>query len=196
MLASIHPLGERARNSRFGLTACFYAAGSLAGGLATGAALGWVGAAILPDLSGRSVAAITLTLAVVGVIVDAAGLQLPTWQRQVNEDWLTTYRSWVYGAGFGFQLGMGLVTIVASAAIYLTFALALVAGSWQLGAVFGAVFGLARALPILTVSHVTTVDRLRRLHRRMQDLAPLARRGAVAAQAMTALVALGVLAWP
>ncbi len=195
MLASIHPLGERARNTTFGRTVVFYLSGSLLGGLTTGASLGWIGAALLSGLSAQAVAAIGLTVAVTGLAFDAGGVRLPTWHRQVNEDWLTTYRGWVYGAGFGFQLGMGLVTIVTSAAVYLTFALAFLAGSWQLGAVFGAVFGLTRALPILVASHATTVERLRGLHRRMQELAPLAHRGAVAAQSLVALVAIGVLLW-
>jgi hypothetical protein len=36
-----------------------------------------------------------------------SGSGCPSWQRQVDERWLTTYRGWVYGAGFGFQLGAG-----------------------------------------------------------------------------------------
>ena len=33
----------------------------------------------------------------------------------VHEQWLTRYRGWVYGVGFGAQLGFGLVTIITSA---------------------------------------------------------------------------------
>lgn len=37
-------------------------------------------------------------------------LRLPGPARQVDEDWLARYRGWVYGAGFGTQLGLGVVT--------------------------------------------------------------------------------------
>ena len=46
MLASINPLGERARNTRWGRTVSWYLAGSLAGGVAVGAAAGGLGAAL------------------------------------------------------------------------------------------------------------------------------------------------------
>ena len=36
-------------------------------------------------------------------------------RRQVNEDWMARYRGWAYGAGFGLQLGLGVVTIVTTA---------------------------------------------------------------------------------
>ena len=49
------------------------------------------------------------------------GAHLPTNHRQVNERWLDDYRGWVYGIGYGFQLGMGVVTIVTSATTYLAF---------------------------------------------------------------------------
>ena len=38
---------------------------------------------------------------------DPRGRRLPSWRRQVNEDWLVGYRPWVVGGGFGLQLGAG-----------------------------------------------------------------------------------------
>ena len=32
--------------------------------------------------------------------------------------WLGRYRSWVYGLGFGVQLGAGVTTVVVSSAVY------------------------------------------------------------------------------
>ena len=46
MLASIHPLGERARHNRFWITATAYIAGSVAGGAVAGGIAGAVGAAL------------------------------------------------------------------------------------------------------------------------------------------------------
>ena len=47
------------------------------------------------------------------------GLHLPPTRRQVNERWLDQFRLWVYGAGFGWQIGTGLATYVKTAAVYL-----------------------------------------------------------------------------
>ena len=46
MLASINPLGERARHTRWGRTVAWYIAGSTAGGLVIGAVVGGLGAAL------------------------------------------------------------------------------------------------------------------------------------------------------
>ena len=37
--------------------------------------------------------------------------------RQVNEAWLSKYRPWVYGGGFGWQIGAGVTTYVMTAAV-------------------------------------------------------------------------------
>src|SRR5437588_613125 len=50
MLASIHPLGERARARRWGLTVSAYVVGSLAGGSLLGAALGAIGSPLRADV--------------------------------------------------------------------------------------------------------------------------------------------------
>ena len=40
------------------------------------------------------------------------GFRLPVHYRQVNERWLDQFRPWVYGAGFGWQIGAGLATYI------------------------------------------------------------------------------------
>ena len=56
-------------------------------------------------------------------------MRLPIHRRQVNERWLDQYRPWVYGAGFGWQIGTGLSTYITTAAVYLMVVLgALTAG--------------------------------------------------------------------
>ena len=56
------------------------------------------------------------------------GLHLPINPRQVNELWLGKFRSWVYGVGFGWQIGVGFATYIMTAAVYLTVALAALTG--------------------------------------------------------------------
>lgn len=180
MLSSIHPLGERTRNNRWSKTAAFYIAGSSLGGITIGAiagASGWLG------LSWWAPTAQTTTTAMIAILIVALtldfqwlGLRLPTIHRQVNEDWLTMYRSWVYGGGFGFQLGLGVVTIVPTAATYATLAFAIMSQNVFVGATIGLAFGLARSLPILTLGRINSGSSLRTYHRRVNSLSSVADR--------------------
>src|SRR5665213_2958861 len=100
MLASISPLGERARNNLWWLTVGAYALSSTAAGAAAGAMAGLIGKVLI----GRSphTAALYASMALACLAAagwDAGGRALPP-RRQVNEDWLASYRGWIYGAGF------------------------------------------------------------------------------------------------
>jgi hypothetical protein len=154
MLASIHPLGERARGQNFAVTVVAYTVGSVAGAATLGAVLGAAGNATFADGDDAIRLGVLALGALLAAFVDRSGRRVPSWHRQVNEDWLTQYRGWVYGLGFGLQLGLGVVTIVTTAAVYLTWVGAFVAGAPVLGAVVGAAFGLARALPVAAAGSV------------------------------------------
>jgi hypothetical protein len=149
MLASIHPLGERARGQSFAVTVTAYTVGSVLGAAALGAALGGLGDVVLDDASDAARLGAFALVAVAAALVDRYARRIPSWHRQVNEDWLTQYRGWVYGLGFGLQLGLGVVTIVTTAAVYLTWAGAFLVASPVAGAAVGAAFGLARSIPLL-----------------------------------------------
>ena len=71
----------------------------------------------------------------------------------------------MYGLGFGVQLGLGVVTIVTTAAVYLTWVAAFLSGSVAVGAAVGAAFGLARAVPVLGSGSLRTPGRRRRPRR-------------------------------
>jgi MFS family permease len=180
MLSSITPLGERGRGNRWGLTVTAYLLGSVVGGTLMGAALGAVGAALHAiGLTTVALAAIAALLAIVALVFDLTavlprvrGLRMPRYRRQVNEDWMSTYRGTVYGFGWGVQLGAGLVTIVTSALVYLVFALCALSASVGWGAVIGAVFGLTRGLAVFAVAKVDTPDDLRAFHRWLHGAAP------------------------
>jgi hypothetical protein len=193
MLSSITPFGERGRHNRFAVTASFFVAGAIAGGVALGALSGLVGAAVVPDRP-APILAVVAVLALIGALLDArfAGLRLPTITRQVDERWLHKYRGWVYGVGFGAQLGFGLATIVSSAAVYLMIVATIGTRSVAAGVVIGAVFGAVRGTSILLVRRVRTAPDLRSLHRRLAANAARSERVGVAAQGALTLV--GVLA--
>ncbi len=196
MLASIHPLGERARHSRWGITAAAHVVGGAAGGLMMGAIAGTAGWALrgaAPWGATTAVAAVVV-IGLAGAAFDALpGLPLPSPRRQVNEDWLTRYRGWVYGLGFGFQLGLGVATIVTSALVYVVVALAALTASPAGGGLVGLAFGAARGATVLLPARVRQPEQLRRLHRRLAAAAPAMRMAAVTGQAVLALLALVVL---
>ncbi len=197
MLSSITPLGERGRASRWPVTATAHLLGSALAGTVLGALLGAVGLLLPLERPAVATGALVLlaVLAVLAVPVEAGRLpQLPTWHRQVDEDWLHRYRGWVYGFGYGAQLGVGVVTIVTSPLLYAALVLAVLTGTPTAGAVVGLAFGAARALPVLAMRRVTTPDRLGAVHRRLESLAPAGRStaagtlGAVAVAATAHLV--------
>ena len=94
----------------------------------------------------------------------------PFFKRQVNEYWLGRYRVWVYGSGFGWQIGAGVTTYIMTAAVFLTIALGvLTAGPWA-ALVVGVVFGLARGLAVLLTARLRTTAEVFALHRRFDAL--------------------------
>lgn len=200
MLGSITPLGERGRGSRWWLTASAYVVGSVLGGVAMGAAAGLLGAATVGALDvSTSVRLVVLGLALlVGLALDLriGGLKLPTIHRQVDEEWRTRYRGWVWGLGFGLQLGTGVVTIVTTSTVYVTWLAAALTGSVAGGAVVGLVFGLARALPVFSVAGVRRPDQLLRVDGVLTRLAGPARRATyMAGTALAAAALVGAVRW-
>lgn len=190
MLTSITPLGERGRGNRWWLTVSAYTLGSLGAGAAFGALLGGIGS-LLP-LGLPSALALVALAAAAGLLADlgVAGLHRPSIHRQVDDAWRDTYRGWVWGLGYGVQLGLGVVTIVTSSTVYLTWVCALATASPVGGALVGATFGLARALPVLATRPVRDPARLRSLMRRTAELARPVDRSAIAVQGVVGAVAL------
>jgi len=187
MLASINPLGERARNQRYWLTVSAYVVASTVAGAFLGGVLGFVGQPIAVPLAAVVVVA---ALAAAGIVVDARR-RVPGPRRQVDENWLVNYRGWVYGAGFGAQLGLAFLTIVTASATWVAFACALLAGGPIAGALIGATFGLVRAVPILTAARVRDAAALRSLVRRLDRIRP---RVAITTAAVQGAAAVGLVA--
>ncbi len=171
MLASITPLGERGRGSSWGVTVAALAIGATAAGALAGAALGALGKLGATELGAPTPRGRELMLA--GGLALAAGaellpVRLPGPRRQVNEHWLVQFRGWVYGLGFGAQLGLGVATVVSSAATYVAGLAAVLAGSAGAGALILGVYGLLRGLTPLTAVRVRRPDQLLAMHARLQ----------------------------
>jgi sulfite exporter TauE/SafE len=200
MLASITPLGERGRGNQWWLTTLAYEVGSIVGGAAMGAAAGAIGLPLARLLLASAFARAVAGAAVTGVALALeigtrnASSRLPGPRRQVDKSWLDHYRGWVYGGGFGLQLGTGLMTIVTSFAMYALVGLLIAMGSPATGAAVGALFGLARALPLLAYGRASDFASLQRAHRRLDRLAASSRAGTVGVLAGVSLLLVAVSA--
>jgi hypothetical protein len=189
MLSSIHPLGERAKGNRFGVTAGAFVAGAVIGGATTGA---------LVALLSIPVGALTPTAVATGLIAVVAcgaavfertGRSLPSVPRQVDEDWLNQYRGWVYGLGFGFQLGAGVLTHITAAAIYVALAAALLSAHPVAALAIMTIFGFVRGLTLLPARSIASPQRLVEFHRRLHRWSPAVRATSTSVLAASALFA-------
>jgi sulfite exporter TauE/SafE len=164
----------------------------MAAGAAVGAILGAAGSVVGAGgvAPGIRLMVVAAAAALAGGADLAAPRRVPTIHRQVDEDWLTRYRGWVYGVGFGAQIGMGVVTVVTTASVYAWMAAALVTASAAAGALVGLAFGVSRALPLAFVAGADRPERLRAVLRRLTRWAT---GGRLAASGACLLVAAGCL---
>jgi hypothetical protein len=169
MLATITPLAERGRGHRYRTTAAWFVLGSVLGGASLGAVMALLAVAVGTwGASGTTLAYVAVIAGAVTVAADAGigGFRLPVHHRQVNERWLDQFRPWVYGVGFGWQIGAGLATYIKSCAVYLMIVLAALTGSPEVALLVGIVFGLVRGLAVYLGRHITSTTALADFHRR------------------------------
>lgn len=198
MLSTITPLGERGRGSSYRASAGWFMVGALAGGACLGVVLLGLAAAVAASgISGTAAAGLALAAALTAVASDSAlvDFELPIHRRQVNELWLDRFRPWVYGAGFGWQIGTGYGTYIVGATLYLTTVLAVLGGIPLLALGSGLAFGVVRGLAVLAGRHITSPAALVGFHRRF-DAAERPVGVAVAGWEMvTVALVLGALVW-
>jgi hypothetical protein len=200
MLSSITPFGERSRGHRYRVTAGWFVAGAILGGACLGAVAAGLAAVVSvwhPAAHPGWVAGIVALVAGAAAAIDIGifGDVIPIWRRQVNDAWLSRYRSWVYGGGFGWQLGVGLATYIMTAAVFAVPLLAAVTGDPPVALLICMLYGLVRGLAVLLTSRAASPAQLRALHRRFAELGPVARLAVIAVElAVAAAVLLAV--WP
>jgi hypothetical protein len=175
MLSSLTPLAERGRGNRYRTTVAWFIVGGVIGGCVLGlsAALLAIGVRALgPSDDVVLMALAAAALVAVASDVELFGFRLPIHHRQVNERWLDQFRPWVYGLGFGLQIGMGLATYIMTAALYLLMVVAALSQSIVIAVVLGAVFGLVRGLAVLLGRSIRDPESLRTFHRRFSAIGP------------------------
>lgn len=197
MLSTITPMAEQSRGHRFGVTATWFIVGAGLGGLTMGglAALLAAGLAVL-DPSTTVVFGAAAVLASLAAAVDAGtfGRKPPFFRRQVDDAWLAKYRAWVYGGGFGWQIGFGFATYIMTAGVVLTAVLAVLTASPALALGIGLVFGLARGLVVLLGARITSPGALGTVHQRLDALEAPVRWTVVGVQVAVAVLT-GIVAW-
>jgi MFS family permease len=178
MLSSLTPLAEIGRGHRYRTTVVWF----IIGGVIGGCALGALGAGLAVGMRalgppGSVVLGIVAAVALIAVASDLElfGFHLPVHHRQVNERWLDQFRPWVYGIGFGMQIGSGLATYIMTSALYLLLVIAALSQSVALALTLGVVFGLVRGLAVLLGRTITSPDTLRSFHRHFSTVGPRVR---------------------
>jgi hypothetical protein len=182
MLASITPLGERGRRSNWGMTCSGHMLGSLLGGASVGTLAGLVGWLAVDGVPARvRVAAMAAALAI-GLAYELARGGVPGPRRQVDKRWLNRYRGWVYGLGYGAQLGAGVTTVVVSSATYGVPLAAFLSARPATGGAIGAIAGSLRGATVFATARVATPERLVAFHARMRITERPVRAAALLAQ--------------
>jgi hypothetical protein len=190
MLASITPLGERGRQATWGVTVTAFLIGSTAAAAAAGALAGAAGATVVPaSVSAHARLAAFAVTVLCAIVLDARAGRVPGPRRQVDERWLDTYRGWVYGLGYGAQLGVGITTVVTSAATYVALIAAFLTVDAGHGALVVGCFGAVRGLTPIAAARVDRPDRLMAMHALLERWRAPSRRGGVASLAAILAVA-------
>jgi hypothetical protein len=200
MLSTITPVSERAKGNSYRSTATWFIVGSGAGGATLGAALALAALgvrALHPAPTALGIAALVAAVVAAGSDAGVTGRRLPIHRRQVNERWLDQYRSWVYGGGFGWQIGTGLATYITTAAVYLMVVLAILTASPVAAMAIGTGFGLLRGLAVLLNRRITDPVDLLAFHRRFFEAGPMVGRVVTTVELVVAVLLVGGLAgWP
>jgi hypothetical protein len=133
-----------------------FGVGAFASGAATYGLFGLSGEALglSNDLLGVAWVAIA-----VAFVLDAVRIRPPGPRRQVNEDWLGTYRDWVVGLGFGLQLGTGIATYVTVWAVWALLLSSMFVG-FPTAALMGVMFGFGRSVLLIRTAGIETAGDL------------------------------------
>ncbi|HXX91159.1 MAG TPA: hypothetical protein VEI83_13155 [Acidimicrobiales bacterium] len=199
MLSTITPLGESGRGRRFAATAAWFVAGAVLGGMCLGA----LGAALAASVGALHLPAATrIALGAAGCAwaasadAGARALAVPVHHRQVNERWLDHFRPWVYGMGFGWQIGVGLATYIMTAGVYLLVLLGALSASPLAAFGVATAFGTVRGVAVLLGRGIRDPETLRAFHRRFAAIGPWSRRAVTGVELGAALVLLALVWWP
>ncbi len=137
---------------RVGTSCAAFAAGAIAGGVATFGLLATAGQALRAAGAGGLLVA-AAAIAVVGALGELRGAAIaPQIRRQVPEHWRRTLPLPVAAALYGVLLGLGFTTFVLTFAVWALGAVTFAVGRPEVGLIVGIGFGAARALPVVVIA--------------------------------------------
>jgi hypothetical protein len=156
---------------RVGTSCAAFAAGAVAGGVATFGLLAAAGQAVRSAGAGGPLVGATATvqslrsagaggllvaaaaIAVAGALGELRGAAIsPQIRRQVPEHWRRSLPLPVAAGLYGVMLGLGFTTFVLTFAVWALGAVTFAVGRPEVGVVVGIAFGAARALPVVAIA--------------------------------------------
>jgi hypothetical protein len=198
MLSTITPMAEAGRGHQFRSTSVWFVAGSILGGATLGGLMAALAAGVTAiDLT----AATSLWIVTVAALIAAAsdgrvgGFHLPGHDRQVNERWLDRYRPWVYGAGFGWQIGVGLATYIMTAGVYLLIVMGGLTSPLVALAIGGG-FGLVRGLAVYLAAGLDSNEKLLAFHSKFEARREPIRQSMIVVEVVVGIVAAALAGAP
>ena len=194
MVDTLAPQGY-AQRMRVTLVACgTFAAGALAGGVATFGGLALLGATL--GAGHGAAVAIAVALLLAAAVGDAGGRRIvPQVRRQVPESWRRVLPVPLAAGLYGILLGLGFTTFVLSFAVYALAGACLALGDPQTGIAVGLAFAAGRIGPVVVLAPLQEtargVDAAAAMAERPAVLRAIRAAGAVASSAAAAALALG-----
>jgi hypothetical protein len=194
MVDTLAPHGYAGRLRVTAVACVAFAAGALAGGVATFGGLAVLGRAL--GTGGGAAAAIAAAALLVAAAGDAAGRRIvPQVRRQVPEAWRRVLPVPLAAALYGVLLGLGFTTFVLSFAVYALAGACLALGEPVAGVAVGLAFAVGRIVPVVVLAPLQETERGLELAGAMGDspgvLRAIRATGAVALAAAALVLALG-----
>ena len=194
MVDTLAPHGYAGRMRVTVVSCAAFAAGALAGGVATFGGLGLLGFAL--GTGGGATVAVAVAVLFVAAAGDTAGRRIvPQIRRQVPESWRRVLPLPLAAALYGVLLGLGFTTFVLSFAVYALAAACLALGAPGIGLAVGLAFATGRIVPVVLLAPMQASERGVQLAGAMGQkpgvLCALRAAGAIALAAAAFALALG-----
>ena len=192
MVDTLAPHGYAGR-LRTTLVACAtFAAGALAGGVATFGGLALLGQAL--GAGGAAAIAVAAAVALAAAVGEARGARIvPQVRRQVPESWRRVLPVPLAAGLYGVLLGLGFTTFILTFAVWALAGVSVALGDPALGLLVGLGFGVGRALPVVVLAPLAGTERGAAAHAAMAERPAILR--ALRAADAVALAACAAALW-
>ena len=195
MVDTLAPHGYAGR-LRTTLVACAtFAAGALAGGIATFGGLALLGQAL--GAGGAAAIAVAAAVALAAAAGEARGARIvPQVRRQVPESWRRVLPLPLAAGLYGILLGLGFTTFILTFAVWALAGVSVALGDPALGLLVGLGFGIGRTLPVVVLAPLAGTERGAAAHAAMAERPAILRTLRVADAAALAACAAALWAAP